>query len=167
MAINYPALKIEIAKPAYNGMSDAVIAATINTATSPSFVAVNPVDARNALMFTTTNDWGWLQGVTAGYVTSANASGSGAVAVSSTAPWATRRAAAAIYDLFRGETPIPVTSARATLLSNALGVLVTANVITAVGRTAVEAIPQVNLPLWQSFGHRELDLADIATARAS
>lgn len=165
--INLAALKIEIAKPAYNGMNDATIAATINAATTAGFVSINPVDAKNALVFTTANEWGWLQGVAAGYVTSANASGSGAVAVSSTTPWATRRAAAAIYDLFRGETPIPITSARATLLSNALGVLVTANVITAAGRAAVEAIPQVSMPFWQSFGDRPLDYNDIAQARAS
>lgn len=168
--INFPALKIEIAKPAYNGMSDATIAATINAATSPAFVSVSPVDARNALMFTTTGDWGWLVGVAQGWVTQANASGAGAVAVGTTPTGSggqTRRIASTVWDLFKGETAIPMTEARATLVSNALGILVTANVITAAGRTAVNNIPQVNMPFWQSFGDRPLDFNDIAQARAS
>jgi hypothetical protein len=167
MAVNLAALKVEIALPAYNGMSDAVIAAAINAATVPGFNSVSPVDAKNALMFTASNDWGWLQGVAAGYVTSANASGGGGVAVATTTPWATRRAAATIYDLFRGEAAIPMNSARAALVSSALGALVTANVITAAGRTAVEAIPQTNTPKWRQFSDRELDYNDIAQARAS
>ena len=168
--INYPALKIEIAKVAYNGMTDAVIAATINAATTPGFIAVNPVDARNALMFTTTGDWGWLVGVAQGWITSANASNAGAVAVVTTPAGTggqTRRVAFTIWDLFKGETAIPMNSARSSLVSSALAVLVTANVITAAGKTAVEAIPQVNVPFWQSFSHRELEYSDIAAARAS
>jgi len=163
MSINYVALKVEIAKPAYNGMSDATIAATINAQTVPGFVSVSVPDARNALMFTTTNDWGWLAGVNNGSITSANASGAGAVVVTA----ATRRLANTLYDFLSMNLPLPMNSARASLLHTLINALVTANVITTAGQNAMEAVPQVTLAGWTQFGDRSLDYNDIAIARAS
>ena len=153
--MNYPALKIEIAKVQYNGLSDAAIAANINGQTVAGFIAVDPAIARNALMFTTTNDWGWLSDV-AGVLgangtasaTGANASGAGVVAPITVT---TRQRARTLYDLLSLPLPIPMNSARAALVDSLLQALVTANVITAAGRTAVVAVPAVTLAGWSQW----------------
>lgn len=166
MAVNYAALKIEIALPAYNGMNDATIAATINAQSVSGLRAVDPSQAMIQLM--RIGDWGWLAGVALGYVTSANASGAGAVAVSATTPWLTRRTAQTIYDLLRSNLTLDMTvQANVDAVLAALNVLVTANVITAAGRTAVVALPTTALSGWTKFADRPLDYADIALARIS
>jgi len=164
MSINYAALKIEIAKPAYNGMSDATIAATINAQTVPGFRSFQPTAARLVLMLSASNDWGWLSGVADGSITSANASGGGAVAVNA----ATRRVATTVRDLFSMPLPVDITdSGKATLVNSALTALVNANIIVAATQTALQALPAVTNAGWAQFGERSLDYNDIAIARAS
>ncbi len=167
MPLNKAALKTEIALPAYNGMDDATIAATINTTPLAGVLrAISPNDAMIQLM--RVGDWGWLAGVANGFVTSANASGAGAVPVSATTPWATRRLALTLYDLFRSNLNIDLSvQANVNAITSAIDALITANVLTAAGKTALVALPSVAAFRWSLFHDHVLDFADIAAARAS
>lgn len=162
---DYAALKALLLTPPYDTQTDAQNAAAINALTQASYVGFSPADAMMALAITTTVDWGWLTGVADGWITSANASNAGTVAVTA----GTRRIAVTIRDLFRLPLPVAVTdSNRATLIHNGLSALVTANVITQAGQNAVEAlaVSTVTWPLAHGFG-RDLDFNDCAIARSA
>ena len=151
-------------------MSDAVLAQTINTTALAKLKAISPNKAMIELM--RIGDWSWLAGVAQGFVTSANASGAGAVAVSATTPWATRRLAVTLYDLFKSNLDIDLSvQANVTAISNAVDALVTANVLTAAGKVALVALPNAAAFRWQLFGDRLLEVSplinDIALARAA
>lgn len=166
MPVNLATLKTEIALPAYNGLSDVQIADTINTTPLSRLKTIQPNDAMIQLM--RLGDWGWLAGVANGFVTSANASGAGAVAVSATTPWATRRTAQTIYDLLRTNLPIDLSvQANVTAITSAIDILVTANVLTSAGRAALVALPTLAGFRWSLFADRTLDFADVVAARAS
>lgn len=166
MPVNLATLKTEIALPAYSAMTDLQIADTINAAPLSRLRAISPNDAMIQLM--RVGDWGWLAGVANGFVTSANASGAGAVAVSATTPWATRRMALVLYDLFRSSLDIDLSvQANVTAITSAIDALVTANVLTAAGKAALVALPTVAAFKWSTFSDRPLDYADIVAARAS
>lgn len=166
MPVNLATLKTEIALPAYSGMDDATIAQTINTTPMARLKSISPNDAMIQLM--RLGDWGWLAGVANGFVTSANASGAGAVAVAATTPWQTRRTAQTIYDLFRSSLNVDLSvQANVTAITAAIDILVTANVLTAAGKTALVALPNVAAFKWATFSDRPLDFADVAAARAS
>jgi hypothetical protein len=156
---NYQAAKTEIAKPAYNGLSDAAIATALNALPAVTqYRSINPVDARNALILTSNAEWGWLRGVADGWVTSANASGLGAVAVVTTpagSGGATRRAARSLVDLFTGDETIPLVAADVTLLGSATDTLISANVMTAAGKAKLVALAQTSVPQWQAWEFTE------------
>ena len=165
---NYAAARLEITKPAYNGMTPEQIAAAVNLlpiVSSPR--GINPVEVRNALILTPSNDWGWLRGVADGWITSANASGAGAVAVVTTPAGtggATRRAARAFVDLLSGDAGIPLTSADATLLQSATDLLISANVMTAAAKTKIVALAKVDMPQWQAWDFSEAWTAETVLA---
>ena len=171
MPVDYLLLKTEIAKPAYVGIpntqaGNTTIAGMVNALPLSGLRQFSPMEAQVIMM--RNGDWGWLAGVAEGWVTSANASGAGAVAVSTTTPWATRRAAKVIYDLLRTTLQIDMTLATTvTALTNGLAVLVTANVITDASRTAIQGVPVTSLPGWRQFSDRALDYNDIAIAKVS
>ena len=162
---DYAALKAEIAKPAYNGMTDAQIGAAVTALTVPGLQRVDPSQAMIQLM--RIGDWGWLAGVANGWVTSANASGAGAVAVSATTPWATRRLAQTIYDLLRASLTLDMTvQANVDAISSALTALVTANVITTAGRVAVIGLPVSSTRWIDIYGFAVVGAPEVAAARS-
>ncbi len=67
---DYAALKAEIIKPAYNGMTDVQIAAAVNLLNVTLSRDISHRAARDALLFTTAGDWGNLVGVAEGVITS-------------------------------------------------------------------------------------------------
>jgi len=140
MSWDIDALRAELALPAYQGLSDGAALVLLHGKTTPGISSIQPMDARLALMFTASNDWGWLVDVASGTTTSANASGAGTIAVTA----ATRRAAITVRDLFSLPTPVDIlTQAKLDLLTAALTSLRNQNVITAAGANAVAAIPVV------------------------
>ena len=167
---NYAALKAEDAKVIYNGQTDAQRSAAINNLTVSTTVAVDPASARKALMFTATNDLGWLADV-AGLLgangtasaSGANANGTGAVAPITVV---TRRLAFTLYALLSTPTSIPLTGPNITLVGNLLDALVAANVITSAGRTAVQAVPisNVSWPIFYGFP-QGVNPGELAAAR--
>lgn len=146
---DYAALKDEIAKPAYSGMTAAQKAAAVNALTVNVLRSLSPADAMIALA--RNGDWGWLAGVATGKITSANASGAGAVAVPNTTPWTTWRTAQTLVDMFKGGLTLDMTiQANVDALTAALNALVTANVITSASRSALAALAIVAVP-WPEF----------------
>lgn len=170
MPLNLDALKIEVALAGYAGKSNEVVAAEINAATITSYRSVNPADVRNALTWRTTNDWGWIAGVANGWITSANASAAGAVTVVTTPTGTggqTRRTAYSFWDTFRGESALAMDQTRFGLVTAAMDILVTANVMTGAGRTAIINLISYTAPRFTLFvTERALDYSDIAAARA-
>jgi hypothetical protein len=153
MAIDLELLAVEIAKPAYVGMTDAEIAAAINAAT----YAVNqdiPTDAAIMALINTDNlDWGELVGVAEGVI-------------SATAP--KRKRAITLRELLNTVTPLEVGADDAwwSRITSLLALLVTDGILSVAGRTAFEALRVRQDPFWQFFGHRELEYSDVAAARA-
>lgn len=156
---NYQAAKTEIAKTAYNGLSDAAIATALNALPDVTvYRSIDPVDARNALILTSNGEWGWMRGVAEGWITSANASGQGAVSVITTPAGSggqTRRIARSLVDLFLGDTVIPIVSADASLLGTATDALISANVMTTAGKAKLVALAGVTVPQWQAWEFTE------------
>lgn len=167
--VNFSALKIEIALPAYSGMDDATIAANINGQNVATLREFNPMEVIKILV--RNGDMGWLLGVKTGYVTgtnAANASGAGGVTVPTTAPWQIRRTAETLVWLL--ERPWSVdTSEQVTVdgLAAAMNILVAANVVTAASRTAIQAATIYNRKGWEKFGTDMLDYNHIVLARAA
>lgn len=155
MAQDYKAAKTEITKPAYVSMTDAQIATAVNALPAVTvFSPINPAAARNALILTATREWSWLRGVADGSITTANASGAGTVAVVTTPAGTggvTRQIAASLFDLLKGESPIPITSADAALLASAVDAMITANILTAAGKAKLVALAQTSIPQWQAW----------------
>lgn len=149
-------LKAEIAKPAYTGMDDATIAATINAAVFDDSQDIRPQDAREAMIFTSTRDWGELTGVVNGIITGP------------TITVAVRKAANSVYELFKPgtETFDATTAQKWTRFSAMLTDLITAGVITAASQTALTALRTISRPLWYPFG-REVEPPDVAFARVT
>ena len=161
---DYAALKAEIAKPAYNGMTTAQKAAAVNALSVNVLKSLSPTDAMMTLA--RNGDWGWMAGVASGKITSANASGGGAVAVANTAPWTTWRTAQTLVDLFKSGMVIDMTvQANVDAMTTALNTLVTANVITSASRSALAALASVATPWWQVRGwSQQLTEAEITAA---
>lgn len=66
---DYAALKAEIIKPAYVGMTDVQIAAAVNALTITVKRNIESTKAMNALLFTAIGDWGNVVSVADGVVT--------------------------------------------------------------------------------------------------
>ena len=65
---NYAALKVEIAKPEYDGLTDVQIAASINQKTVTMYRDFSHRAARDALIFQDDGDWGKIVGVAEGII---------------------------------------------------------------------------------------------------
>ena len=142
-------LKAEIAKPAYTGMDDA----TINAAVFDDSQDIRPQDAREAMLFTTSRDWGELVGVVNGTIT---------------ANPATKKAANSVYELFRpgAEMFDATTTQKWTRFNAMLDDLIAATIITVASKTAITALRLIVRPLWYPFG-REVEPPDVAFARVT
>jgi len=151
---NLVALKAEILLPAYNGMTDAQIAAAINAATYQVSQNINSVAAMNELLFTVAGDWGNIVSIADG-VTTAGVSA------------ANRIRAISIKELFTRNNEFRSTDdTRWTRFISVVDTLITGGHMSAEGKTALVALRTRTLPLWRKFGERELDFNDIVQARA-
>ena len=147
--MDYAALATEIAKPAYAGLGDAEIAEAINAASAPDWqdVPVGEVEAylRSNLLVSALRRWS---------------------AGRNDAPG---DAADELVNLVQSPNvqtvrlSQPATRATITALLDAL--VAAGAPIDADHRGALLALGQTSRPLWQAFGHRELDHGDILQAR--
>ncbi len=153
MAIDLELLAVEIAKPAYNGLTDAQIAAAINAATYEVKQDIPTDAAKMALIRTAAYDWGELVGVATGAITAGQLK---------------RKRCITFSELINTETPIEVADDDGwwAFIVNLLAEMVGDGVITTQGKAAFEALRVRQDPFWQFFGHRELEFSDIAAARA-
>ena len=151
---DYAALKIEIAKPAYNGLTDEQIAAAINAATTTAAADITGSDARRELLFTANNDWGKLVGVADGWITAG-------------VPAAIRLRAVQMRDLFLTDSQFATAnSTRYTAFLAAVDQLITDTVMSAAGKTALVALARKTVSLAESMGWPSgIGPGDIAAAR--
>jgi hypothetical protein len=161
---DYAALKAEISKPEYDGLTDEQIAAAINGVTVTQYVSFSPAEAMLALIAINTVDWGWLCGVASGDDASAQAdTGKATVAVNPM----TRRIAVSIRDLFQLPLSVAITTAdQASAIGAGLAALVAANVITQVGMDRVVALATTTQTWAQANGWPQgLNAGEIEAAR--
>lgn len=154
MAIDLALLKIEIAKPAYAGMDDIQIAATINAATYQVKRDIPTDLAKMALIRTAAYDWGELVGIAEGAITAGQLK---------------RKRCITFKELLNTQTPLEVADDDGwwAFIVQLLAEMVTDTVITTAGKNAFEALRLISRPFWEFFGHRELEWSDIAAARDS
>lgn len=152
-AVDYTALKAEIVKPGYNGMTDTQIANTINQAFLQSAIDVNGKDLQALL---------YARGKWQNIILRCRA------ALTATALDKTSAFACYLQDTAKSGTLLQ-TSNPSTMsqLAADFADLIAAGDLANSDRTAVLALTQINSPLWQSFGGRLLDFNDIKIARAS
>lgn len=152
---DYAALKIEIAKPAYNGLTDAQIAAAINAATITATADITGSDARRELLFTANNDWGKLVGVADGWITAGVTS-------------AIRLRAAQMRELFLTDAPFATAnSTRYTAFLAAVDQLVADTIMSAAGKSALVVLARKTVSLAASMGWPGgVGPGDVAAARA-
>ena len=147
---NYAALKAEDAKALYNGQTDVQRSTAINALTISGVTSFSSVAAVKALMFLQTEDWGWIVQIatnvgigSATGVTQANNSFFATPSVNNpvTVDAVIQRACIQMQWLLGQPNDITVLSgAEQTLLTQGLAFLVSKNVISTAGQTAVLAL---------------------------
>lgn len=143
--MDYAALKTEIALPAYDGLSDADIAAALNEQTVAGVRDVPTADARGLLLGT--GEWGALV----------------LLARSTTAPQEAVAAAITAEDTLRLTETLEVTKPAYWQAVQVLtSALVTAGVLSSGTRDALLAMRDVSVPIWPVV----LTEHDVAAARA-
>ena len=122
------ALKVELAKPAYTGLSDAAAVAVLHAITESDAASITGSDARRALIFTANNDWSKLVGVADGWITA------GVTA-------AIRLRAAQLRELFLTDAPFNTAKVtQYTQLLAAVDQLITDGIMSAGGKSALVAL---------------------------
>jgi hypothetical protein len=149
--IQYAALKVEIAKPAYNGMTDEQVAASINSQTFADPVDILSQKAINALLFTTAGDWAKVVSVADG-ITNATAQ--------------VRTRCVSVKELFTRNVVFEATDdTRWTRFIAVVDALISDAQMSAEGKTALVNMRTVQAPLWHKFAYRPLEWSDVAVAR--
>lgn len=161
--MDYAALKIEIALPAYNGMSDAAIATALNAKTVQIFVDVSRDQVLDYLVFTT-QEWGMIEhyGKTAPTGTKFSTGQAGTFSASDTRTAAIMGFIKAIT--VREMIPTSDTTAR-TNLGSILQNLVDYGFMAAATRTALNAMAQKMVSRADQLGLGAVAPGDVATAR--
>jgi hypothetical protein len=151
---DYAALKIEIAKPEYDGLTDVQCAALVNSKTVAVPRDVSTGDAITALVFTTAGDWGSVCAVADGVITAGVSQ-------------ATRVRCVSIRELFiRGPIFRATNATHWAQFISAVDVLITDGRMSAEGKAALEALgrPVISLALSMGWPGGVGD-GDIAAAR--
>jgi hypothetical protein len=149
--MNYAALKSEVAKPEYAGMSDAQIAAALNATTVETIRDVPTSEARALLL--STGEWG-------GIVMLARAT------PSETIPAEAVAAAITAEDTLRLTVTLELTrDAYWQAVQTLLGGLVAAGVLSAGTRAALLALRETTTSRAAQLGWSEIRTTDIETAR--
>lgn len=150
------ALRIEVEKPAYNGMDDFQTADAINAGTYQVTQDIPTDLAKMALIETNALDWGELIGVAEGSITP------------STQAAAKRKRCITIRELLDTQSPLEVATNEAlwTRVTNILTDLVTDSIITNAGKNAFMALRNKTQPLWMKFdSSRPVEWSDVRAAR--
>jgi len=138
---DYAALKVEISKPEYNGLTDIQIAAAVNQKTTTLYRDFSQRAGREALIFTTGGDWGNVVGVADGVITAG-------------INLATRVRCISLREALRGGMNDSFTYTnqdRRTKLLAAIDAVIPGQ-MSAEGRAAIVALGQYTFPLGESMG---------------
>lgn len=134
--VDIAALATELAKPAYNGLSDAAAVVALHAIAEADTPSITGSDLRRALIFTTNNDWGKLIGVADGWITA------GVTA-------AIRLRAAQMRELFLTDAPFDTAkAAQYTQLLAAVDQLITDGIMSGGGKSALTALASTTRRPW-------------------
>lgn len=138
---DYAALKVEIAKPEYNGMTDVQIAASINQKTVTLYRDFSHRAARDALIFLDNGDWGNVVAVADGVITAG-------------INQATRVRCISLREALRGGMNDYFSYTNVNHRSRALAVIdaLTPGQMSVAGRAAFVALGEYLFPLGESMG---------------
>lgn len=150
---DYAALKTEILKPEYDGLTDIQVAAAVNAKTTTAKRDIISMQAINALIFTNNGDWGNIVGVVNGII--------------SEPQQADRLRSVSMMELFsRNQTVETSDDAKWTMLIATVDALVSGGRMSAAGKNALVALGRPTISLAASMGWPQgVGDGDVAAAR--